>query len=100
MKARSTFSRIALGASLAVSAWLTVGVAHAQEPMWAAQYGEAHMMPVGLSVEIGWHGDRYWDGHRYWAHDEWMHRHPHDRDPRHDDRREPPRFSGLHSHGD
>ncbi|VWB35229.1 lipoprotein [Burkholderia lata] len=36
---------------------------------------------VGVSVEIGMHGDRYWDGHRYWERDEWQHRHPHDRDP-------------------
>jgi hypothetical protein len=33
------------------------------------------------AVTFGWHGDRYWDGHRYWEHDEWMHRHPRERDP-------------------
>ncbi|RQS59097.1 hypothetical protein DID96_35615 [Burkholderia sp. Bp8963] len=38
----------------------------------------------GVEITLGWHGDRYWDGHRYWEHDEWMHRHPHDRDPWHD----------------
>lgn len=41
----------------------------------------AHMIPVDVNVSIGWHGDRYWDGRRYWDHDEWMHRHPRDRDP-------------------
>jgi hypothetical protein len=48
------------------------------------------MMPVGVSIDIGWHGDRYYDGHRYWDHDEWMHNHPHDRDPRHHDDHRPP----------
>lgn len=38
----------------------------------------------GVSITLGWHGDRYWDGHRYWEHDEWMHRHPHGRNPRRD----------------
>lgn len=35
-----------------------------------------------VAITLGWHGDRYWDGHRYWEHNEWMHRHPHERDPR------------------
>jgi hypothetical protein len=53
---------------------------------------QPHMMPVDVSINIGWHGDRYWDGHRYWAHDDWMHRHPHDPGPQrwHDDDHRPP----------
>ncbi len=55
-------------------------------------YSQAHSIPVGINVSTGWHGDRYWDGHRYWEHDEWMHRHPHARDPHryHDEDRRPP----------
>jgi hypothetical protein len=57
----------------------------------APEYGQPHMMPVGVQLSIGWHDNRYWDGHRYWEHDEWMHRHPHDPGPRgHDDHRPPP----------
>jgi hypothetical protein len=48
---------------------------------------------VGVSINIGWHGDRYYDGHRYWAHDDWMRHHPHDYDPHHhDDHRPPQRY--------
>ncbi|WP_028210672.1 hypothetical protein [Paraburkholderia mimosarum] len=49
------------------------------------RYDEPARAPApGGETTLGWHGDRYWDGHRYWAHDEWMHRHPHDRDTRRD----------------
>jgi hypothetical protein len=37
-----------------------------------------------VAITRGWHGDRYWDGHRYWERDEWMHRHPHERDAQRD----------------
>lgn len=58
----------------------------------APGYGEAHLMPVGVQLSIGWHDNRYWDGHRYWDHDEWMHHHPHDPGPPHgrDHDRPPP----------
>ena len=90
MKVRSIISRTALAAVVAGGAWLATGAAFAQESPRYAPFGEAHLMPVGVSIEIGMHGDRYWDGHRYWAHDEWMRRHPHDRDPWHHDDRRPP----------
>ena len=58
-------------------------------------YGDAHLMPVGVQLSIGWHDNRYWDGHRYWEHDEWMHHHPHDPGPGHfrgrEDDHRPPR---------
>ena len=61
-----------------------------------AGYGDAHLMPVGVQLSIGWHDNRYWDGHRYWERDEWMHHHPHDAGPPHyrghDDHRPPPRY--------
>ncbi|HTH59030.1 MAG TPA: hypothetical protein VL689_02605 [Paraburkholderia sp.] len=62
----------------------------------APRYGDAHLMPVGVQLSIGWHDNRYWDGHRYWEHDEWMHHHPHDPGPPryrdHDDHRPPQRY--------
>ena len=38
----------------------------------------------GVTIALGWHGERYWDGHRYWERDEWMHNHPHDREAQRD----------------
>lgn len=49
----------------------------------APGYGDAHLMPVGVQLSIGWHDNRYWDGHRYWERDDWMRHHPHDRGPEH-----------------
>ncbi|MFL9876237.1 hypothetical protein [Paraburkholderia megapolitana] len=85
MKTRNRVSQTILAATLAGGALLAASSAFAQ----AVVVEQPQMMPVGVQINIGWHGDRYWDGHRYWAHDEWMHRHPHDRDPRRDHDRRP-----------
>jgi hypothetical protein len=94
MKTFNKTSRSVIAALLAGGALVAAGSAFAQERVYVGNapviYGQPHMMPVGVSIDIGWHGDRYYDGHRYWDHDEWMHNHPHDRDPhRHDDHRPP-----------
>jgi hypothetical protein len=97
MKVRSIISRTALAAVVAGGAWLAAGGAFAHEAPPPAPYGDARLIPVDVSINVGMHGDRYWDGHRYWAHDEWAHRHPHERDPwQHDDRRMPPRDGEPH----
>ncbi|PLZ02965.1 hypothetical protein CY652_08610 [Burkholderia sp. WAC0059] len=91
-------TRAIVTALLASGALLGAGSAFAQAQPYALTtdtseaVGEAHLLPVDLHVSIGWHGNRYWDGHRYWAHDDWMHRHPHDPGPPRgrDDRRPPP----------
>jgi hypothetical protein len=92
MKSLLSTSRTVVATVLASTALLGAGtsLAHADTIVYrdapqVAAYEQPHMMPVDVSINIGWHGDRYWDGHRYWAHDDWMHRHPHDHDPRHDD---------------
>jgi hypothetical protein len=97
MKAWNKTSRTAIAALLAGGALLGATSAFAQtDPMFVrgsvpqATYGAPHLMPVGVQVNIGWHGDRYYDGHRYWAHDDWMHHHPHDYDPYHHGHRPPP----------
>jgi hypothetical protein len=77
MNARTVFSRTVLAVLLACGAWMGAGAAFAQEA--------PPLIPVGVNITIGMHGDRYWDGHRYWAHDEWMRRHPHEHDPWHHD---------------
>ena len=95
MKTLNKTSRTILATLVAGGALLTAGSAFAQAdrvvisaPGPVATYDQPRMIPVGVQIDIGWHGDRYWDGHRYWAHDDWMHHHPHDRDPyRHDDHR-------------
>jgi hypothetical protein len=91
-------SRVVLAALVAGGALLTAGSAFAQAdrivvsaPGMVAPYAAPGLMPVGIQVNIGWHGGRYWDGHRYWAHDDWMRRHPHAYDPyRHGHRPPPP----------
>ncbi len=90
MKALNRTSRTVIATVLAGGALLTGSAAFAQQdPMFVRggpaveAYGQPHMTPVDVSINIGWRGDRYYDGHRYWAHDEWMRRHPHDQDPRH-----------------
>ncbi|WGS54631.1 hypothetical protein LFL96_26865 [Paraburkholderia sp. D15] len=89
MKTFNKTSRSIIATLLAGGALLAAGSAFAQERV----YGEPQMIPVGVSINIGWHGDRYYDGHRYWAHDDWMRHHPHDYDPHHhDDHRPPPRY--------
>jgi hypothetical protein len=98
MKTWNKTSRSILATLLAGGALLTASSAFAQAdrviisaPGPVVTYGQPQLIPVGVQIDIGWHGDRYWDGHRYWAHDDWMHRHPHDPDPRHhDDHRPPP----------
>jgi hypothetical protein len=101
MKTFSKTTRTIIATLLAGGALLGAGSAFAQyrpEVHGAPppSYAQPHMMPVGIQVNIGWHGDRYYDGHRYWAHDDWMRRHPHDRDPYHhdghDDHRPGPRY--------
>lgn len=93
-------ARTALIAALAGAACLSAGTAFAQpfaQPYAPpARYGEPHVVPVDLSIQIGMHGDRYWDGHRYWDHDDWMRHHPRDRDPWHHDHRMPPRHDEPH----
>lgn len=91
MKTRNRISQTIIAAAVAGSALLAAGSAFAQAGPPPAMYDQARMIPVGVQINIGWHGDRYWDGHRYWAHDEWMHRHPHDPGPRHD-HRPPPHY--------
>jgi hypothetical protein len=84
MKTLNKTPRTLIATLLAGGALLGASGAFAQTVV----YGEPHMMPVGVSINIGWQGDgRYWDGHRYWSHDDWMHRHPHAHDPyrHHDD---------------
>lgn len=94
MNASNKVSRVVITALLAGGALIGASSAFAQyAPMHMPPptYAQPHMIPAGLHVSIGWHGDRYWDGHRYWRHDEWMRRHPHDRDPYRDhDHRPPP----------
>jgi len=97
---KTTFTlRTLVGAVLAGGALIGAASASAQqaEPYAlradAVQsgYGDAHLMPVGVQLSIGWHDNRYWDGHRYWERDEWMRHHPHDHGPdhfRHDDHRD------------
>lgn len=96
MKTSNKIPRILVAACVAGSALAATGSAFAYSDRvivseGPAPYAQAQMMPVGVSINIGWHGDRYWDGHRYWAHDDWMRRHPHDSGPRyyHDDHGHP-----------
>jgi hypothetical protein len=98
MEVRSIFSRTAVAAVLAAGTWLATGTAFAQEGPAPAPYDQARLIPVDVSVSIGMHGGRYWDGRRYWQHDEWAHRHPHDRDPwgHNGDRRPPPHDDQRH----
>lgn len=89
MKTFNKTSRSLIATLLAGGALLAAGSAFAQERVLVengspAVYGQPHMMPVGISINLGWHGDRYYDGHRYWSHDEWMRNHPHDHDPHRD----------------
>jgi hypothetical protein len=86
MKALKNNPHSILVALIAGAGLLGAGAASAQ---YAPEHGrpmytQPHLIPASINVSIGWHGDRYWDGRRYWDHDEWMHRHPHDRDPRRD----------------
>ena len=92
MNAIKKTSRSIVAVLIAGGALLGAGSAFAQYAPMHTQpvYEQPHMMPVGVQVNIGWHGDRYYDGHRYWAHDEWMRHHPHDRDPYHDRDHRPP----------
>jgi hypothetical protein len=89
MKTSNKIPRVLIATLAATAALVGTGSAFAQERVIvrddAPAYVQPNMMPVGVSINIGWHGDRYWDGHRYWAHDDWMRHHPHDHDPRHDD---------------
>lgn len=98
MKTFNKTSRSLIATLLAGGALLAAGSAMAQERVVVengpAVYGQPHMMPVGVSINVGWHGDRYYDGHRYWQHDDWMRHHPRDYDPYHhgDHRPPPPRY--------
>ncbi|HZZ11211.1 MAG TPA: hypothetical protein VFE79_11025 [Paraburkholderia sp.] len=98
MKTFNKTSRSILATLLTGGALLAAGSAMAQERVVVENgpgaYGQPHMMPVGVSINVGWHGDRYYDGHRYWAHDDWMRHHPHDNDPHHhgDDHRPGERY--------
>lgn len=98
MKIPHNASRAVIAALLVAGALGGAGSAFAQYApphMPPRVYAQPQVIPVGLHIAIGWHGDRYWDGHRYWRHDEWMHRHPHDRDPYRDDGHRPASASVL-----
>ncbi len=91
MKICNTTSRSILATVVAAGALLATGTAFAQPGFViggdaVVTYDQPQIIPVGLQISIGWHGNRYYDGHRYWAHDDWMRRHPHDRDPHRDHR--------------
>lgn len=99
MKNLNRTSRSIIASLIAGGALLGASAAFAQqEPMYVhggpppATYEQPHMLPVGVDISIGWHGDRYYDGNRYWAHDDWMRHHPRDPDPHryHDDDHRPP----------
>ena len=104
MKTWNKTSRSILATLLAGGALLGAGSAFAQSDRVVIEggpgpvvYGQPHyaqpeMVPVGVSINIGWHGDRYYDGHRYWAHDDWMRHHPHDYDPHHHDDHHPQHY--------
>jgi hypothetical protein len=102
MKILNLTSRTVIATLLAGGAMLTASAAFAQQDRMYGHdgpppaYGQPHLVPVGVSINVGWHGDRYYDGHRYWQHDEWMHHHPHDPGPprhrEHDDHRPPARY--------
>lgn len=83
MKVMTIATRAAAAAATVLFALSTARVATAQTYV-APPPGTVVVEPqhgATIQLSLGWHGDRYWDGHRYWEHDEWMHRHPHDRDP-------------------
>ncbi|MFX1676414.1 hypothetical protein PWR63_29870 [Paraburkholderia sp. A2WS-5] len=88
MKPMMNATHTILMALLAGMALVTADAAFAQvyvTPQPQPRYEEPAPAPApGVAITLGWHGDRYWDGHRYWEHDEWMHRHPHEYDPRGD----------------
>lgn len=83
MKTSNIKPRLIALALVAGGALAGAGSAFAQSaPGYAPDgYAQPRLIPADVSINIGWHGDRYWDGRRYWDHDEWMHRHPHARDP-------------------
>jgi hypothetical protein len=84
MKALNKTSRTLIATLLAGGALLGATGAFAQTVV----YGAPQMVPVGVSLVIGWQNDgSYWDGHHHYSHDDWMHRHPHAHDPyrHHDD---------------
>jgi hypothetical protein len=91
MKTWNKPSRSILATLVAGAALLTTGTAFAQSERVivsggpAVVYEQPQMIPVGVNIVVGWHGDQYYDGHRYWAHDDWMRRHPHAHDPHRDD---------------
>ena len=88
MKTSKKMTRVIMATLIGGAAIVGTGSAFAQERIVVtdgpAPYAQPQMVPVGVSINIGWHGDRYWDGHRYWAHDDWMRHHPHDGGPRDD----------------
>ncbi|QBQ99099.1 hypothetical protein [Paraburkholderia pallida] len=74
-----------LMALVAGAALATASAVYAEDYAPQPRYEEPAPPPEhGAAITLGWHGDRYWDGHRYWEHDEWMHRHPHDPGPQHE----------------
>ncbi|SFU26789.1 hypothetical protein [Paraburkholderia aspalathi] len=78
---RSVLMTFVAGTALVTASTAFAQVYGAPQP----RYDEPAQAPApGAAITFGWHGDRYWDGHRYWEHDEWMHDHPHERDPRRD----------------
>ncbi|KUZ67903.1 hypothetical protein [Burkholderia ubonensis] len=82
MQIRSIISHAALAAVMAGGASLSAGTAIAQEGPAPGPSSQAHLIPAGVDITIGMHGDRYWDGHRYWRHEEWVHEHAREeRDP-------------------
>jgi len=86
MKTANKKSHSLIAALLAGGALLGASSAFAQYAPDTAQtvYARPRLIPADVSINLGWHGDRYWDGHRYWDHDDWMRRHPHAHDPHRD----------------
>jgi hypothetical protein len=85
MKPMMNATRSILKTLVAGTALVTANGAFAQvyvePPPPQPKYNLTALAPApGLAIALGWHGDRYWDGHRYWEHDEWMQRHPNERD--------------------
>lgn len=81
---RSVLVALVAGTALVMSSAAFAQVYVQQQPPQPRYEDPGAARTHGAEITLGWQGDRYWDGHRYWEHDEWMHRHPHERDPQRD----------------
>ena len=102
MKISNKTSRSIITTLLAGGALLAGGSAFAQDRVIIENgpgpvvYGQPHFVPVGVSISIGWHGDRYYDGRRYWDRDDWYRRHPDHYDHGHGGHHDNGRHNGWH----